>query len=480
MVALPALRHRADRDDKVEEQWRPAAPLSPHRLARALPAREGGPGVGDDGPPTSGPACQRRGGALGDLLRFDAPIARYSTPARGRAAAQRAAAKAPSSLATRCHAQSIVTRDPLPRPDRGALRRRNDVSKMGCRNRFAANLAIDASAPSVARGAEKGGRATRGTENFPACLTARSRPRDTVGHDMFCAAANAPKNSTRARSLSWAPPSHRAPRGFLNPLGGARLAILIDQSPLSASKFTILALATSPRRRHAVLGTANVHNFAFLEATRVLPSLSADNRTMCLDDDNATIAEMACPADRDCCAAQYSPTGQGCTSAGGGCCLLGAALTPGSNASGLDPALPNCLVMGDSVSIGYEKTVAEQMAGACNVQHAPWDHQNGGWASLGGSARVPDIMLLSATATPVAWDVIFFVRRAARARAAPRAASRARARAHARAAFRGAARRTTACTTSTTTRARRSRSTPTTWRTSRTRCSRRARPCCTG
>ena len=169
-------------------------------------------------------------------------------------------------------------------------------------------------------------------------------------------------------------------------------------------KSTILALATlgaATARDDAVLGTANVHNFAFLEATRVLPSLSADNRTMCLDDDNATITEMACPADRDCCAAQYSPTGQGCTSAGGGCCLLGAALTPGSNASGLDPALPNCLVMGDSVSIGYEKKVAEQMAGACNVQHAPWDHKNGGWASSAEARECLDIMLLSATATPV-------------------------------------------------------------------------------
>ena len=65
-------------------------------------------------------------------------------------------------------------------------------------------------------------------------------------------------------------------------------------------KSTILALATlgaATARDDAVLGTANVHNFAFLEATRVLPSLSADNRTMCLDDDNATITEMACPAD---------------------------------------------------------------------------------------------------------------------------------------------------------------------------------------
>ena len=130
----------------------------------------------------------------------------------------------------------------------------------------------------------------------------------------------------------------------------------------------------------AASGTAQWHDFAYLGDTERLPSLRDGESTVCLDGNGTAIADMRCPAGSDCCAAQYSPTGQGCTSPQGGCCLLGPALVP-PDAPGLDPSLPNCLVMGDSVSIGYERHVHDQLAGICNVQHSPWDVSNGGWCA---------------------------------------------------------------------------------------------------
>ena len=115
-------------------------------------------------------------------------------------------------------------------------------------------------------------------------------------------------------------------------------------------------------------------------------------------------ATVICPADRDYCPYQYSPTGQGCTAADGDtCCLPGAKLTP-------DPesAIPNCLILGDSVSRGYGPYVASQLDGVCNVQNSPWAPGSGGWTSSGKARDCLDILLLSATSQPVHWDVIFF------------------------------------------------------------------------
>jgi hypothetical protein len=83
--------------------------------------------------------------------------------------------------------------------------------------------------------------------------------------------------------------------------------------------------------------------------------------------------------------------------------MLGAANTPSP-----DSGLPNCLVMGDSVSIGYTYSVAVQLADVCNVQHSPWDVSDGGWEDSSYARACLDIMLLTATSQEVKWDVIFF------------------------------------------------------------------------
>ncbi|GMH66111.1 hypothetical protein TrLO_g12459 [Triparma laevis f. longispina] len=132
-------------------------------------------------------------------------------------------------------------------------------------------------------------------------------------------------------------------------------------------------------------------------------SISDDGVKAC----NANTDELksSCPSDRDCCAAQYSPSGYGCTTVdGAGCCLVGAAL--GSDE--LNPDLPNCLVMGDSVSIGYEYPVSQALKDVCNVQHSPWDVSNGGWGQSATALNCLDIMLKTANQEAMKWDVIFF------------------------------------------------------------------------
>ena len=66
-----------------------------------------------------------------------------------------------------------------------------------------------------------------------------------------------------------------------------------------------------------------------------------------------------------------------------------------------DEKLPNCLIFGDSVSIGYERAVKERLRGKCNVQHSPWDVSNGGWGSSSAALTCLDNALLSAAAEPL-------------------------------------------------------------------------------
>ena len=86
-----------------------------------------------------------------------------------------------------------------------------------------------------------------------------------------------------------------------------------------------------------------------------------------------------CPAAADCCAQPYSPSKFGCKAsnpanvsegcgdgmAAGLCCKPGPGMPPST-------ALPNCLVIGDSVSIGYTdmggiQRVQSHLEGVCQV-----------------------------------------------------------------------------------------------------------------
>ena len=99
-----------------------------------------------------------------------------------------------------------------------------------------------------------------------------------------------------------------------------------------------------------------------------------------------------CPTAARCCEQKFSPSKFGCrpthnytgSSQGCGdpipardepdhslCCKMGPA-NPMSN------TLPNCIILGDSVLIGYTARVTESLAGVCAVQHAPWDVSDGG------------------------------------------------------------------------------------------------------
>jgi hypothetical protein len=127
-----------------------------------------------------------------------------------------------------------------------------------------------------------------------------------------------------------------------------------------------------------------------------------------------------CPAANSCCAQPYSPSKFGCrasnsqnVSEGCGdsvaaevCCKPG----PGQPAS---TSLPNCLVIGDSVSIGYTdmggiQRVQSHLKGACQVQHGPWDVSDGGAGSTALGVTCLDHWLRTQAQVPVKWDVIQF------------------------------------------------------------------------
>ena len=130
-----------------------------------------------------------------------------------------------------------------------------------------------------------------------------------------------------------------------------------------------------------------------------------------------------CPADMPCCYQQYSPSGFGCavpvgdsavTSAGCGdglgpptaktvCCKMG----PGDPPSA---TLPNVLVIGDSVSIGYVGGVTETLnaSGTAAVQHGPWDVSDGGAGDTAWGITCLDRWLVTQAQLEVKWDVVTF------------------------------------------------------------------------
>lgn len=95
-----------------------------------------------------------------------------------------------------------------------------------------------------------------------------------------------------------------------------------------------------------------------------------------------------CHEDGKCCFATYSPTKFGCKlptsndlassiqssdttatfppSPTASCCMPGPELPPSTT-------LPNCLVIGDSVSIGYVGTATQNISDIALLQHGPWD-----------------------------------------------------------------------------------------------------------
>lgn len=70
--------------------------------------------------------------------------------------------------------------------------------------------------------------------------------------------------------------------------------------------------------------------------------------------------------------------------------------------------LPNVLVIGDSVSIGYVGVVANELKDVAKVQHGPWDVSDGGAGDTANGVACLDRYLVTQTQASVKWDLITF------------------------------------------------------------------------
>ena len=70
---------------------------------------------------------------------------------------------------------------------------------------------------------------------------------------------------------------------------------------------------------------------------------------------------------------------------------------------------PNCLIIGDSVSIGYTPFVASALADACQVQHSPYSSDGGAEETAYGDQCL-DYFLAASDGTPIAPDVVYLYR----------------------------------------------------------------------
>ena len=112
----------------------------------------------------------------------------------------------------------------------------------------------------------------------------------------------------------------------------------------------------------------------------------------------------ACPANATCCTHEYYDA-DGCVFAPGGpCCAPGAAHEPSATQ-------PNCLIIGDSVSLGFTPHVASILGRnrTCAVQHAPWVGGGSANNAANGLNNLQRCRWLSSAMRPevdVRWDVI--------------------------------------------------------------------------
>ena len=120
--------------------------------------------------------------------------------------------------------------------------------------------------------------------------------------------------------------------------------------------------------------------------------------------------QTCCPAGTSCndtgkyltqCIPQGSTPPGASTTAGLSVCKPGAALPPSKS-------LPNVLIIGDSVSIGYTPPVAADMAKVALVQHSPWDTRDGGAEETAYGVQCLKYFLRSPLGVPLKPDVIMF------------------------------------------------------------------------
>ena len=120
--------------------------------------------------------------------------------------------------------------------------------------------------------------------------------------------------------------------------------------------------------------------------------------------------QTCCPAGSSCndtgkyltqCIPHVSSPAGTPTTAGLSVCKPGAAAPP-------SVSLPNVLIIGDSVSIGYTPPVATDMAKLALVQHSPWDTRDGGAEETAYGVQCLKYFLRSPLGVSLKPDVIMF------------------------------------------------------------------------
>ena len=151
----------------------------------------------------------------------------------------------------------------------------------------------------------------------------------------------------------------------------------------------------------------------YCHAGSVCPNMFAGTGKGCCPYTNAVCcpdAQTCCPKGAACAPPREGPawtTSTTCTGAPAGqelalaVCKTGAALP-------LSASLPNVLIIGDSVSIGYTTIVAKKMAGVALVQHSPYDLYDGGAEDTAYGVQCLDYMLRSPRGVFLKPDVIMF------------------------------------------------------------------------
>ena len=124
---------------------------------------------------------------------------------------------------------------------------------------------------------------------------------------------------------------------------------------------------------------------------------------------------VCCPNKQTCC-----PRGTTCSDFGTyGTTCVGAPVAPVNQTVGLSvckpgaakpmsTTLPNVLILGDSVSIGYTPMVANAMAKIALVQHSPYDSRDGGAEETAYGVQCLDYMMRSPGGVPLKPDVLMF------------------------------------------------------------------------
>ena len=119
---------------------------------------------------------------------------------------------------------------------------------------------------------------------------------------------------------------------------------------------------------------------------------------------NTTLGHSACPLNASCCVHEYYRA-NGCIFAGTEtCCSPGPPLEPSTT-------LPNCLIIGDSVSEQYTPHVAELLKTTCKVQHAPWVGGGSANNAYNGLFNLQNCRWLRTAMRPdlhINWDIIMF------------------------------------------------------------------------